>query len=211
MNVNDFKNKVPYEEKHALEDIFQHQHELAEKYLTIEKQNGLLQSDQIPGNVHDRHVQARLKDMTWRSMEEVAEAIEAYDMGDKEHFYEELADAFHFLVEKMLIAGFNPTGRTLKYYFDLQRETIAYTDDAWIKDAVTDYLVAAGLACNTLKNKPWKTTHMLTDINKFQKLTEKEFLSFISLCITAGFTPESLFDMYMRKNQVNQFRQRSGY
>jgi hypothetical protein len=206
MNVNDFKSKIPYDEKHALEDIFQYQHELAEKYLHIEKQNGLLQSDRIPGDVHDRFVQARLKDMTWRAMEEVAEAMEAILKTDILHFEEELADAFHFVVEKMLIAGYNPN-KPLQWYFDNSMGNPAES----IKSAVTDYLVAAGLACNTLKNKPWKTTHMLTDINKFQKLTEIEFQSFIDLCKAGGFTAESLFHMYMRKNQVNQFRQRSGY
>lgn len=206
MNVKDTENKVPYDEKHALDDIFMYQHELAHKYLHIEKQNGLLQSDQMPGNVHDRFVQARLKDMTWRAMEEVAEAIEAFDANDEVHFYEELADAFHFVVEKMLIAGYNPK-ITLKSYFDNSPADNEDTLSLW----VTDYLVAAGLACNTLKNKPWKTTHMLTDVSKFDSLTDKEFQSFINLCKSAGFTPESLFDMYMRKNQVNRFRQRSGY
>lgn len=204
MNVNDTVNKVPYDEKHALEDIFMHQHELAHKYLHIEKQNGLLQSDQIPGDLHDRNVQARLKDMTWRSMEEVAEAMEAYQAGDMTHFYEEIADAFHFLVEKMLIAGYDPR-YTLKEYFD----SIIPQED--INQSITCYLVAAGLSCNTLKNKPWKASHMLTDIGKFNALTHKEFVSFLALCKDSGFTPESLFDMYMRKNQVNQFRQRSGY
>lgn len=204
MNVNDTVNNLDYEEINALIDIFSHQHRLATKYLTIERSNGLLQSDRIPGDLHDRFVQARLKDMTWRSMEEVAEAIEAYRDGDMVHFYEELADAFHFLVEKMLIAGYDPK-ITLRDYFD---GTVKQDD---LNLSVTSYLVAAGLTCNTLKNKPWKTSHMLTDINRFKRLIHEEFVSFIALCKDAGFTPESLFDMYMRKNQVNQFRQRSGY
>ncbi len=209
MNVNDTKSSLEYSAEFALIDIFNYQHQLALKYLPIEKSNGLLQSDAIPGSIHDRFVQARIKDMTWRSMEEVAEALEAYEAGDDVHFYEELADALHFLVEKMLIVGFEPK-HTLEHYFN-SLHTSGQSRGRQLNSAVVGYLTAAGLSCNCLKNKPWKTSHMLTDTTKFMANIEHEWLSFIMLCKVAGFTPESLFNMYMRKNAVNQFRQNSGY
>jgi dimeric dUTPase (all-alpha-NTP-PPase superfamily) len=210
-NVEDFKC-TEYPED-LLNAIFEHQHNLAVKYIPIEQSNGLCLYDQIPADIDNAKAQARIKDMSWRAVEEVAEAYEAYENGEDTHFLEELADALHFLIEKYLLCGFRPK-RTLEEYFDsldaqLARDeekhnpTIAY---------VGEFCVACGLTCNCLKNKPWKQSQILTDKAKFERLLEAEFGQFIILCSRAGFSDaKSLYNMYNRKNQVNQFRQRSNY
>lgn len=215
MNVNDVKelDELP---ANLLDSIFEHQHSLATKYLPIEKANGLLVTDSIPVNIHDRKGQFRLKDMTWRVVEEIAEALEALDMDDTVHFQEELADAMHFLVEKCILAGFNP-GYDGPFKIDLVDIFDAFPGVNGTGEAGTvhvyamDYIKKAGLTCNTLKNKPWKQSHMMTDEKRFFELIGEEFCSFIRLCRAAGFDAESLYRMYMRKHTVNQFRQRSGY
>lgn len=222
-NVLDFKcGEYP---KDLLKDIFEHQHKLAEKYIPIEKSNGLCLYDKLPADIDDSKAQARIKDMSWRAIEEVAEAMEAYYKGEMIHFYEELADALHFLVEKYLLCDFYP----YKYYlytryfptvgqpiselgswFNSPKELgMDKYDNLYI--AVADFTVASGLTCNCLKNKPWKQSQVLTDEQYFRlKLTE-EFNTFINICSIAGFDDKSLYDMYIRKNQVNQFRQNSKY
>lgn len=206
-NVNDFET-LEYPQD-LLKSIFDHQHALAEKYIPIEKSNGLCLYDKIPADIDDSKAQARIKDMSWRCIEEVAEAYEAYENGETIHFLEELADALHFLVEKYLLCGFYPK-RTLEDYFNLALTGIP--QDGRMDALVGQFTVACGLTCNCLKNKPWKQSQMLTDHNKFFKLLEVEFGQFIVLCRHAGFEDaRSLYDMYIRKNQVNQFRQRSNY
>ena len=205
-NVNDFECKEYPQD--LLGSIFSHQHELALKYIPIEQKNGLCLYDQIPADIDNAKAQARIKDMSWRAVEEVAEAYEAYENGEEVHFLEELADALHFLIEKYLLCGFRPK-HPLEWYFERAGIGIPNTDR--MDSYVGQFCVACGLTCNCLKNKPWKQSQILTDTEKFKKLLEAEFSQFIMLCSRAGFNPTTLYDMYMRKNQVNQFRQRSNY
>jgi dimeric dUTPase (all-alpha-NTP-PPase superfamily) len=83
------------------------------------------------------------------------------------------------------------------------------------KEAVEEYAMAfikrLGLTANCLKNKPWKQSHMLTDVKKFRSCLNNAFLAFIDLCKVAGFNSTGLYNMYIRKNEVNKFRQGSGY
>lgn len=205
-NVNDFECKEYPQD--LLGSIFSYQHELAIKYIPIEQKNGLCLYDQIPADVDNAKAQARIKDMSWRAVEEVAEAYEAYEKGEEVHFLEELADALHFLIEKYLLCGFRPK-HPLEWYF--KRVGIGIPNTDRMDSYVGQFCVACGLTCNCLKNKPWKQSQILTDTEKFKKLLEAEFGQFIMLCSRAGFNPTTLYDMYMRKNQVNQFRQRSNY
>lgn len=62
-----------------------------------------------------------------------------------------------------------------------------------------------------LKNKPWKTTHMFTDVEHFYEEIADAFHFFIEFCILSGMNAEDLFSMYFKKSEVNRFRQRSGY
>lgn len=205
-NVNDFECKEYPQD--LLGSIFSHQHELAIKYIPIEQKNGLCLYDQIPADIDNAKAQARIKDMSWRAVEEVAEAYEAYEKGEEVHFLEELADALHFLIEKYLLCGFRPK-HPLEWYF--KRVGIGIPNTDRMDSYVGQFCVACGLTCNCLKNKPWKQSQILTDTEKFKRLLEAEFSQFIMLCSRAGFNPTTLYDMYMRKNQVNQFRQRSNY
>jgi NTP pyrophosphatase (non-canonical NTP hydrolase) len=223
MNVNNVAD--PQEKPQCmLTEIFEKQASLMEKYHHIEKANGLLICEDNPINIHDKKGQLRLKDFFWRVTEEVGEALEALDAEDYDHFYEELADALHFLVEACILAGglrsdiefqkdglveifnrvstdFNADG--LYMLTEDGRRYVYYRAMIFIRDI--------GLVGNCLKNKPWKQTHILTDEDKFHKCLWTAFVSFIALCEIAGFTAEGLYNMYFRKNEVNKFRQRSGY
>jgi hypothetical protein len=68
-----------------------------------------------------------------------------------------------------------------------------------------------GEAMNCLKNKPWKSTHMLTDLPHFYEEIADAFHFFIELCILIGLDEQAIFEIYFRKSEVNRFRQRSNY
>lgn len=226
MNVKDIANPAETP-KDMLADIFNKQRQLMEKYHKIEKANGLLICEEIPVNLNDPKGQLRLKDFFWRATEEVGEALEALDKEDYDHFYEELADALHFLVEACILAGglrddidtFGTGGDALENIFYKVKSDFN-VDGPYIETGrgkrylyirAMRFIRDLGLAANCLKNKPWKQTHILTDEAKFHKCLLTAFESFISLCELAGFSAQTLYNMYFRKNEVNKFRQRSGY
>lgn len=67
------------------------------------------------------------------------------------------------------------------------------------------------LARNTLKNKPWKQTHMKTDEDMFFNYMVEAFNSLMRFTRSVGISEEGLYTLYFRKNEVNKFRIRSKY
>jgi hypothetical protein len=230
MNVLDFEDKdvpTPSMGSDRLFLIFCRQKELMEKYHTIELNNGLLQHPLVPVDIHSRHGQARLKDFAWRVTEELTEAIQAY-MDHKilrEHYIEELSDAYHFLVELTILSDvseeelfkrFNHTQSEEWCRLSRMFTSIYLSDDLKFSESqikARTYLVIhqLGLAMNCLKNKPWKNTHMLTDVNEFKKYIVRAHKDFIRLCLSSDLKAEDLYMIYFKKSEVNKFRQRSNY
>lgn len=66
-------------------------------------------------------------------------------------------------------------------------------------------------AMNTLKNKPWKQDFKPTNVDHFYEEIADTLHFFVELCIISGMDASDLFSFYMRKSDVNKFRQRSGY
>jgi predicted small integral membrane protein len=213
-----------------LEAIFARQTELREKYHKIEEANGFKQPESIPMNLDDRFAQAMIKDMAWRFTEELGEAhecLEPYRDGTNiwqkcpqiMHYHEELIDALHFLTELSLLAGvthldianpgIEPSGRIddlLLHRGDLKKVIV---DD--LHQTAFEAIMYLGLACNELKNKPWKQTHQLTDTIRFRRLIERVWDRFGELLLMAGFDSALVFDLYTRKNEVNAARIKSNY
>jgi hypothetical protein len=67
------------------------------------------------------------------------------------------------------------------------------------------------LARNSLKNKPWKQSHMGSDKPRFTRYLIESLKAFIVLTRAMGITEDGLFQLYSAKNQINQFRIRSKY
>ena len=66
-------------------------------------------------------------------------------------------------------------------------------------------------ASHTLKNSPWKKSHVLTDETHFMEEVADSFHFFIELCIAVGLSSEDLYKLYFKKSEVNIFRQESNY
>lgn len=203
-----------------LKVIFARQKELMDKYHDIEKRSGLLQTEDCPVNLNDKRGQARIKDFSWRVMEEVGEALDALNIhNDEEHFLEELIDGLHFLVELSILSGIvpenlNPNGNedSLEYLWN-EHFVVLFGDEEEediINRCISDLVMNLGMMCNCLKNKPWKQTSMITDIEQFYIQLKKVWGSYIGL-LSIKMNPDEITDVYLRKSQVNKFRQRSNY
>jgi hypothetical protein len=226
MNINDVELQDQDTTKDRLELIFDKQRYLHKKYSLIEIKNGIgcgiLREGQF--NIDDARSQALIKDFCWRVVEELAEAHEAYILGEKDHSKEEVADAFHFLIELCIIVGLRPenlitTPRPgqdmLEHVFEYNMLTsefhIGFSDPIYLCPILWSITQNLGLACNCLKNKAWKQTQMETDVKKFKKQIIIAFNDFIIFCLYMEMSENDLFKTYFKKSEVNKFRIRSKY
>lgn len=228
MNVDDVKledgqSKTPVE---FLAKMFAAQTKLMEKYHPIEARNGCIVVE-LPAHIDDAHTQMRLKDMFWRTTEEICEALE--NVGDLNfagwvarwtddagirHFFEELADALHFLTEATIIAGYSAEEIAAEEVFGLASkvyEASMAPTPIEMRIRCMDFITNLGLAANTLKNKPWKVTQMATDQRKFYRYLIQSWISFLAIFYRTGAKMNVIETMYFKKNKVNIFRQESAY
>ena len=210
MNITHAKKETT--NKESLRAIFDRQKELMEKYHDIEFKSGLMQTEDCPVNLDDKKGQARIKDFSWRITEEVGEALDAITNESGEsallHFHEELIDGLHFLTEMTILTGYDlPEYTTLK---DLIEEG-TYRDCYTLNDLVSDHVMYLGMMCNCLKNKPWKQSMMKTNKENFYKHLKLVWSNYIAILNSQDLTEEEITDLYLRKSQVNQFRQKSNY
>ncbi len=141
----------------------------------------------------NRYLQAYIKDLMWRFTEEIQEAKEALLLGHQEHFHEELIDALHFMMELNVVVGIPKTRL-------FQNSGIP----------ATDAIYYFGLAANCLKNKAWKQTEQLTDVNKFKSYVCQGNERFRQQLLI-NMSLDEIWELYSKKHQVNQFRIGSSY
>ena len=204
-HVEDKDIKIP--ESNILQAIFDHQAVLHKRYILVEEKNGIgfaLVKDR-PFSLDDRYWQYMIKDMSWRVVEELTEATEACHHHNKDHEIEELIDALHFYTELMIVVDIS-TEDILNGY--------GTTNNLMASDVTEVYTIVyfLGLACNLLKNKPWKNTHLVTDKYRFDTYMIYGYQCLLRLLYQAGLRQsKDLYLIYAKKNTVNQFRIRSNY
>jgi dimeric dUTPase (all-alpha-NTP-PPase superfamily) len=222
MNINDISTHFKKPDDMLIE-IFNKQKVLMEKYHIIEAPMRLTQD--CPVDLNDPKGQLLLKDYAWRTTEEIGEAFAALeDKEAEEHIQEEIVDALHFLVEMGILANittddlmpewaedYNAKADTLEEIYKANYAEILSLEKCFKWGIVYRFIIDLSMVCHTLKNKPWKQTHMLTDKAEFKKRYVKAFYSFINLANVMNIEPESLYLLYCKKNEVNQFRQESKY
>lgn len=122
MNINDIETEAP-EDGDWLKNIFARQQELEDQYQSIEAANGLPRP--TSGDLDDYGRQRYLKDAAYRIVEEISEATNCLKnkpwkttpvRTDDEHYYEEMADAFHFFVRWCIESGLDAEA-LYKLYF----------------------------------------------------------------------------------------------
>jgi len=134
-----------------------------------------------------------------------------------------LEESDQYMEGDMLMDIFGRQHELMKAYHPIEaRNGLLLTDEvpvnlhsaigqARLKDFAWRITEELGEAMNCLKNKPWKQTQMETDIAHYQEELADAFHFFIELCILSGIDAIGLYNLYFRKNKVNQFRQRSKY
>lgn len=195
--------------------IFNRQKELMEKYHDIEARSGLMQTEDCPVDLNDKRGQARIKDFAWRVTEELGEAIDALESEDSDHYKEELVDGLHFLTEMTILTGFAlidiiPDRQMGNDFLDEICGVNPMAFKLTLEELVYEFVKDLGMMCNCLKNKAWKQTNMLTDKEAFLIKLRRVWCDY-GLILASEMTPEEVADMYLRKSQVNKFRQRSNY
>lgn len=124
----------------------------------------------------------------------------------------------------LLRAIFDRQGELIKKYHNIEkvRGAIVVEPDKFgaidnrfvqwrIKDLMQRTIEEMMEAANTLKNKPWKQSEVATDRVHFYEEIADALHFFVEMCITAGLDAEDLALMYLKKAEVNAFRQRSLY
>lgn len=217
MNINHAREEKV--EGDLLQAIFNRQKSLMGKYHDIELRSGLLQTEDCPVNLDDKRGQARIKDFSWRVMEELGEALDARASSD--HYQEELIDGLHFLTELTVLAGKDydtilPEGIPT-YHEDHLEDLVENAKrniqgygcdlDSW----VTQFIEQLAMMCNCLKNKPWKQSMMKTDQEAFYNRLTNVWVYYITILVVSGMNAQDIANIYLKKSQVNQFRQRSNY
>lgn len=215
MNITDVEESIPdVPMDRVIIEIFNRQLTLTMQYKEVERANGFNVPD-MPLHVDDRHHQLYLKELAWRVTEELGEAWEAFVDCHFEHYFEELSDALHFMVELCLYAGIDPNHTP---NIDALVELTEPVGDLRSGDAyrelissMVDVIGTLGMSMNCLKNKPWKSSHMLTDQNKFRSLVTLTFTRLLKLMAKSGLDGGEIWAVYYKKNAVNKFRIRSRY
>jgi dimeric dUTPase (all-alpha-NTP-PPase superfamily) len=199
-----------------------------DKYHVLEQQNlGRVLPDPHKIDLDAQEDQLRLKEFSWRVTEELAEATECVQCGgklDELHFLEEMIDALHFSVELFMMSGLTVNDLTtepnrLTFLYELWEDSRVFPTASGnsrsfyntIHIKTWETVEILGTAMNCLKNKPWKTTHMVTDKAAFRHLMTRFMHSLLRLMWVSGFNPKTLTQLYLNKNAVNNFRLRSAY
>lgn len=234
MNIDDVQTTdiaMPSTTLQMIEAMLGKQMTLATKYHGIETRNGFWYPDPLVSvagySIDDPQLQNFIKSCFWRTTEEIAEALEEginvnaqwktqWEQNSAlRHTMEELADAMHFFVEataftnmpiNLVAAAFD---QGLAFGEANQSGVLILHEE--IAKLGMDFILRIGLAANTLKNKPWKTTHMQTDERKFRSLMLEAWTEFGELWGRLFCTRDDVYRLYFQKNEVNKFRQDTNY
>jgi len=210
MNITHIKDSQIEVPENIFQGIFDRQRELHEKYREIEQGNrlGLSLVKDIPFSLDNPKWQYILKDFAWRVTEEMAEAREAYLERNDIHYVEELIDALHFYTEMLVICQWEPDNLDVAFR---QENPTEYMIDFWLP------VYHLGIACNFLKCKPWKNTHVITDKKRFIQSMLEGYTYLVLIILKARVNGnmvnhiENLYMLYFKKSLVNQFRQETNY
>lgn len=201
--------------------IFQRQLDLMHKYHPIYVANGFEEkvSKDMVVDMNSARGQDIFKYNIYCVHEEIGEALEAYNKGHITHYIEELIDALHFLTEACIVAGFQPMSHYEDYPMGACRLTMMFTaieNEMALgrnkrENITLELYMYLGTCCNTLKQKPWKQSHVLTDMAKFSIKLDCVWRALMTLFIIEGLSYDDVVKFYYQKAAVNTFRQKSNY
>ena len=224
MNINDIpiENLLEtcyeiYEVDGPIAVIFARQRELIEKYLPIEEEILRRPLPELPFDLHDAVCQEALKARAWWFVEEMGEAFDALNEQSLSKFREELSDALHFLTELLILSGFEweeiNTELVPKDWIGKTAPVVGfYRSNVLLKVRALAVIGELAMAMWHLRNKPWKRTQVLTDVDHYHQRLRVTYSGFLNLLMAhCDLTLEDVAILYLRKSEVNKFRMRSNY
>ena len=162
--------------------------------------------------------QLLLKDfLLTRVVEELVEALEAFQKEHFDHYLEELVDAFNFLIEVHIISGLKfdlgswslvPTGRWIGEDNSLDLSVIKVET---VKIGLMSIIEQIGLTTNTLKIRPWRQSQYPVDMKTFNDRWNHIFRAFFLWLGKQNILQKEFLDVWSRKYEVNKFRIESNY
>ena len=209
-----------YGTDNPLEIVFARQRELMEKYLVIEAEILGEELVVIPVDIHSARGQRALKERAWWVTEELVEALDALGEDNTIKFFEELSDCIHFITELWILTGIHPSAI---WYWDSLLGSIdcpsvrkdrkkGPLSPTQTRYAVTDIIVSLGRAMWQLRNKSWKKSQVLTDLPRFTRHLVDTYDKLMGLLYYGyDLTLKEICLLYLKKSEVNLFRQRSNY
>lgn len=201
-----------------LKEIFQRQHELADRFNEIERSNDFI-VPRMPVDLRSYRGQARIREMAWRVTEEVGEVVEAIQIAQLRDgrsyndVWTEMVDVLHFLVEFYLVAGITPEELVPHPDSDLLSASFLSRDAAEGLSGfalVTSIPILLAEATHGLKNRPWKNSWRETDISEFKLKAIRVFNRFTLTASALGMSANSLYWGYFKKAETNAERIQSG-
>lgn len=183
-----------------LKQIFLRQTELTNQFLRIERDNGLGDYHHIPFDVTNTYAQKQLRATAWYMVEEIGEVLTA----PLETQQEEVIDVLHFLVELLICSGITP-----EQIYPASKDKLSdlFLNHSHIYENSCEYLIETlAIAVHHLKAKPWKANPKETLVTIYQNDLVQVLFAFIEFAGFYGLTPDSLYNIYMGKANVNQKR-----
>lgn len=188
-------------------ELLQQQRETMDRFELIEARNGLLEWAGTLCTIQDfssPRAQAKVRRLAWAFIEEIGEALDAAWCGSI--VPEEFADAFHYLLELLLVTQTPVPYETLEEAFEKNPIPALKSTPVDIKWMST--LVTMTSTINLLKNRPHKRAEQWRDAEpeKFREKLVETFDYFICALKAEGFTADTLAKAFYLKAGVNKAR-----
>ena len=177
--------------------------------------------------IHTEEGQKELRLFTKYTMEEIAEAMEELYIKENEidknqpfleilkddsyiHFIEEIIDSLHFITEKCLLSGLD-SYKTISRYktYTKNKRNLKNLDE--FKVLVTDIMYKINITDNFLRNKEWKRTNVVTNVELYLEGLIDAYFTFYDMLYSLWLDDKLIAFIYSKKHEVNNFRIRSNY
>ena len=182
--------------------LMSEQRQAMKKWHPIEEANNLLFDSSVPVDINSKLGQARLKDLAWRCIEELAEAMDE-NPGSKPMGVE-LIDCLHFIVE------FCISSLGLEFKDDMIKvlnDRFAHPTKS-MSDSVIKFVHMMGRACNHLKNRAWKPERPEVDLESFKLQVLEAWLNFWHIIYHSDCFKncDEVIEVFRDKAKINEQR-----
>lgn len=194
--------------------IFEHKRNSSAEFRAVQRKHGLiLCPEDLFADWKTREGAMELhKGLHWINLE-----LQEFLAASTDEKPEELADVLHFLVEFCILCGYDhtivPTGGEGTDRLEVclkasENDPFIFSDS----DTNARFTILASLAvADTIKNKPWRQTLKIErDEEAFRGLVRGILYWFGATARTAGFDAQTIYDQFVRKEEINHTRVATG-